>query len=64
MRQIPISNLSAFFSEESLIVDYCFSEDTLSKSRNTHFPNLNNKPRRHYDVIILIETVFQPKKDE
>ena len=41
--QGPFSNLSAFSSEEGLMVDYCSSEDPLSKSQNAHFPNLNNK---------------------
>ena len=26
-----------------------------------HFPNLNNKSWRHYNVIILVKTVFQPE---
>ena len=44
--------------------DYCSLGDTLSKSRNNHFSNLNNKPWCHYGVIILKKTVFQPGKTE
>ena len=63
-RQAPISNLSAFFSKEGLTVNYCLWEDTLSKSWDTHFPNLNNKSWRDFDVIALLKAVFQPEKDE
>ena len=45
------------FSEKGLAVD------ALSKSRNTHFPDMNNKPWHYYDVIILIKAGFQPEKD-
>ena len=58
IRQVPISKLSTFFSEEGL------ESITLSESRNTQFPNLNKKPWHHYDVIILIKAGFQPEKDE
>ena len=47
-RQVSVSNLSAFSSEEGLAVDYCSWEDALSKLQITRFPNLSNKPRRHY----------------
>ena len=38
-RQVPISNFSAFFFEESLTARYCSWGYTLSKSRNALFPN-------------------------
>ena len=60
-RQVPISNLLTFFSEVG--VDYFSWEDAISKSRITHFPKLNNKRWRHYDVII-VRNVFQPGKIE
>ena len=41
-------NFQPFF-EEGLAVD------TLSKWSNTHLPNMNNKPRHYYDVIILLK---------
>ena len=49
------------FLKKGLTVDYCSWKVTLSKSQNIHFPNLNNKSWRHYNVIILIKTVFQPE---
>ena len=61
-RQVPISNISTFFPEEGLTTDYCTWEDTLSKSRNTHFPNLSNKPWRWYDFIILKKMFFSLEK--
>ena len=53
-----------FFSKEGFTVDYCSWEVTLAKLQNAHFPNLNNKSWRDYNVIILIKTVFQSEKDE
>ena len=32
-----------FFSEEGLTINYCSLGYTVSKLRNNHFPNLNNK---------------------
>ena len=53
IRPVTISNLSAFFSEAGLTAYCCSWGDAFSKSRHTHFPNLNNKPWRSYDVILL-----------
>ena len=41
---------------------HCSWEDTLSKSRKTHFPNLNNKPWRHCDIIIFFKNSFSAWK--
>ena len=57
-RQVPISNHSAFFFEKYLTIDYCLLGGTLPKLRKNHFPNLNNKPRWHYGVIILKRQLF------
>ena len=59
-RQVPILNLSTFFSEVG--VDHFSWENTLSKSWNTHFPKLNNKRWRHYDVIIVRKS-FSARKN-
>ena len=59
-----MSNLSAFFSEEVLVADYCSCKDSPSNLRNTHFPNLKSKSQGRYDIIIFMRTLSQPEKTE